>query len=239
MAGEVRIDGEAGDQLYDLDLRYCQTHFEPRVTRSDSGNRASVMIGLKRQSSDAQPPHGNERNRLDMGLTRDAPLDLVLDLGEGQHHAQLGGLRLRSLDLSTGSGRVTIDFDRPTADEMRLFRADVGPGGLRVGGLGYASPDVVRLSAGGGEVTIDLGGPWDKDGLVQLDVSLGDVTLILPANFGLKVVAGGREAGDLKLPGFAHDERGGFLSPGFDEAKRRITVRSGRGLGMLRVERNE
>ena len=106
-----------------------------------------------------------------------------------------------------------------------------------MGGLGYASPDLMSLSAGAGEFSIDLGGPWDKNGIVQLDVRLGDVTLRVPRNLGLMVIVDGSEADDLLLPGFARDERGDFLSPGFDEAKRRITVRCGRGLGVLRVER--
>ena len=72
--------------------------------------------------------------------------------------------------MATGSGHMSIDFDRPTADELRLFRAIVGPGGLRVSGLGYASPDLLSLSAGGGEFEIDLSGPWDKDGIVKIDV---------------------------------------------------------------------
>jgi hypothetical protein len=237
VAGEVRIGRAGGDRLYDLDLRFCESHFTPRISRADSDVSASLSVGLKRRRSVSQPPPGNERNRLDLDLSRDAPIDLVLDLGAGRHHAQLGGLHLQSLDLATGSGRVTIDFDRPTADELRLFRASVGPGGLRVGGLGYASPDLMSLSAGGGEFAIDLGGPWDKDGIVQLDVRLGDVTLIAPVNLGLMVVVEGREPDDLILPDFSRDERGDFRSPGFDAAKRRITVRCGRGLGVLRVER--
>jgi hypothetical protein len=134
---------------------------------------------------------------------------------------------------------VAIDFDRPTADELRLFRATVGPGGLQVGGLGYASPDLMSLSAGGGEFAIDLGGPWDKDGVLHLDVRLGDVTLNAPGDLGLMVVVEGREPDDLILPDFVRDERGDFRSPGFEAAKRRITVRCGRGLGLLRVERDE
>jgi hypothetical protein len=134
---------------------------------------------------------------------------------------------------------MSIDFDRPTADELRLFRAIVGPGGLRVSGLGYASPDLLSLSAGGGQFEIDLSGPWDKDGIVKLDVRLGDVTVTAPENLGLMVVAGGRGPDDLILPGFTRDERGDYFSSGFANAKRRITVHCSRGLGVLRVERGE
>ena len=239
VAGEVRIGQADHDRLYALDLRYCESHFAPRISRIDSGGRTTVSVGLKRQRGAPPPPPGDERNHVDLDLNRETPLDLVLDLGAGRHHARLGGLRLRSLDLASGSGRVAIDFDRPTSDELRLFRATVGPGGLRVGGLGYASPDVVSLSAGNGQFWIDLSGPWDRDGLVQLDVALGDVTLIAPGDLGLMVAAEDREADDLVLPGFARDDSGGYLSPGFDTAKHRITVHSGRGLGTLRVERRD
>ena len=239
VAGAVRI-GRAGDgRLYNLDLQFCESHFTPHVARAETGTSASLSVELKRRRSARQPPPGDERNRLDLELSREMPIDLVLDLGAGRHHAQLGGLRLRTLDVATGSGRMSIDFDRPTADELRLFRASVGPGGLRVGGLGYASPDLLSLSAGGGEFEIDLSGPWDKDGIVQLDVRLGDVTVTAPENLGLRVVAEGRGPDDLILPGFTRDERGDFLSPGFANAKRRITVRCSRGLGVLRVERDE
>ncbi len=100
-------------------------------------------------------------------------------------------------------------------------------------GLGYASPAELTLVGGSGEFEIDLAGPWDKDGVLRLDVRLGDVILFVPARIGVTVLAREREADDLILPSFTRDDEGGFRSPGFENTRRRITVVLEPGLGTL------
>jgi hypothetical protein len=59
VAGEVRIGRAGGDRLYDLDLRFCESHFTPRIAR------ASIWISaatLRSTSFSTSGPGGITRN---------------------------------------------------------------------------------------------------------------------------------------------------------------------------------
>jgi N-terminal domain of toast_rack, DUF2154 len=234
VAGEVSIHPGAVGVLYDLRLRYCRSHFAPRVTRETEGGAGVLRAGLRRRhrSGETVTPR-DERNEVDLALSPDVPVDLALDLGHVRSSIQLGGLHLARLSLASGTGRVTVAFDRPTEGDLTTFRVDGGAGLLRLRGLGNASPASLVLSAGSGTFDLDLGGAWRHDARVRIDVRLGDVILRLPGDLGVVVIPDGRDPGDLVLPGFTCDEQGAYRRPSRQEGAPQITVEIGPGLGLL------
>ena len=52
----------------------------------------------------------NDGNRWDVQLARDVPLDLEVDLDTGSSELNLGGLDVRTLDVETNAGEITIDL---------------------------------------------------------------------------------------------------------------------------------
>jgi hypothetical protein len=52
----------------------------------------------------------NDGNRWDVQLSRDVPLDLEVDLDTGSSELNLGGLDVRTLDVETNAGEITIDL---------------------------------------------------------------------------------------------------------------------------------
>jgi hypothetical protein len=238
VAGEVLVRKSSSDALYDLHLRYCRSHFAPLVSRepaADGGNAVAVRL-RRRPGTGKSGPIGGGRNFLNMGLNPNLITDLILELAEGRHLADLGGLSLRSLDVSSGSGDLTIAFDEPLSRDLEAFRIRGGPGGVRLRGLGNASPAVMSLSAGGGTFEIDLGGEWRRDCRITLDVSLGDVTFRAPRRLGLEVQAQDRDPIGLILPGFNSEGGGVYRSQTYDDATRHITIVPGEGLGLIEVQ---
>jgi len=234
VAGEVSLRRGAPDVLYDLHLRYCRAHFAPRVSREALPDGAAVEIDLRRRPRPGErSPTGDERNLVELGLNPSLETDLTLDLGAGRHLADLGGLALRRLDVSTGAGETTLAFERPLTRDLEHFAVAAGPGGLRLRGLGHASAESVQIAAGGGEVEIELDGAWRRDGLIRLDVRLGDVMLEVPRGLGLEVRAEARDPAGLILPEFSSDGRGVYRSLTYDDAARRVTVILDRGLGIF------
>lgn len=234
VAGDIVINAAKGDRLYELAIRYCRSHFAPRISRTSLDSVASLSIGMKRRwEPGRRPTPGDERNLLELALTPGKPIDLRLDVGAGRHNAELGGLRLRSLDVASGSGRTTIGFNRPTAGELEHFRVSGGSGGVRLKGLGHASPSTLTLEAGGGEFEIDLSGSWDKDSTIHLNVRLGDIILLVPGDLGVTISATDRDVADMLLPDFTRAGEAEYRSPGFEKSKRRITIAIGPGLGIV------
>ena len=52
----------------------------------------------------------NDGNRWDVQLAPDVPLDLEVDLDTGSSELNLGGLDVRTLDVETNAGEITIDL---------------------------------------------------------------------------------------------------------------------------------
>jgi hypothetical protein len=52
----------------------------------------------------------NDGNRWDVQLARDVPLDLEIDLDTGSSELNLGGLDVRTLDVETNAGEITVDL---------------------------------------------------------------------------------------------------------------------------------
>ena len=234
VAGEVRLRRAERGKRYRLRLKYCRRHFAPLVTRDASvtGNTLSVKL-RRRPRAGERASISDERNVIDLGLSRTPVVDLALDLGAGRHRADLGGLALKTLDLTSGSGEVTLAFDEPLSLDLERFEVAAGTGGVRLHRLGNASPERLLLSAGEGVFEIDLGGDWRRDATIDLEVRLGDVILTAPRGLGLEIRAAGRDSTGLILPEFSADGRGNYRSQTYDDASRRITVVVRGGLGIL------
>ena len=58
------------------------------------------------------------RGQLDLTLSGQVPMDLELEFGAVQANLDLGGLRLRSLDLSTGASEAELRVSAPNPEPM-------------------------------------------------------------------------------------------------------------------------
>jgi hypothetical protein len=237
VSGEVTVHRGAPGRLYDLELSYCRNHFTPRLMRDDAGPAASLHVGLKRRRRSGDPPPVEERNLLDIGFAPDVDLDLSLELGTGRQVADLGGLRLTRLVVAAGAAATRLVFDEPLTGDLATLAISGGPGRLAISRLGDASPAAFTLTAGAGEFEIDLSGAWRRDASIQIQVSLGDVTLLLPRALGVTIAPMGGSPPDLALPGFILDERGVYRGPGTQESAHRVAVSVEPGLGTLEARR--
>jgi len=232
VAGDLRLGRGERDALYDLKVRYCRSHFAPRLTHGGDG-APFLEVGLRRRRAEAVAvPAGEERNRIDLGLNPDRPVDLRLDLGAGRHAATLGGLHLVGLEVACGDGAVTLDFDEPTRGELERIAIDAGTGALRLARLGNASPAGFVVHGGSGPIELDLRGAWRRDASLQVGVRLGDVLLLVPRALAVDLGATGRDPADLLLVGFARGPEGRYLSPAADGA-RRLSIEIGPGIGLI------
>ena len=232
VSGDLHVGRAERDALYELKVRYCRSHFAPLLSHGTEG--APLEIGLRRRPSDAPiVPAGDERNRIDLGLNPDRPVDLRLDLGAGRQVASLGGLQLAGLVVACGDGAVTVDFDEPTRGDLERIDIEAGTGGLRLLRIGNASPGGLVVRGGSGPIEIDLRGAWRRDASLQIGVTLGDVLLLVPGRLAVDLRATGRDPADLRLAGFSRDAEGRYLSPVAGRAERRLSIAVEPGIGSV------
>ena len=101
-------------------------------------------------------------------------------------------------------------------------------------GLGNSRCDRIAFEGGVGRVTLDFGGTWTTSSAVAVRMALGEVTLRLPRQVGVRITL------DKFLASF--DPQGlvrrgrSYLSPGYDQATRHLDIDVTTAVGGVTVD---
>jgi len=133
----------------------------------------------------------------------DVPIDLDIDLSEGEGLVRLGGLWLTSADLTFSMGGVEMSIDEPLKEpiESLSIKASMGGGSFR--SLGNASPRRLDVDISMGGMDLDLTGRWLRDAEIQIRQSMGGAGVTLPDGViieGIDHPRTGRQASSKEIP---------------------------------------
>lgn len=95
--------------------------------------------------------------------------------------------------------------------------------------------DSLSIDSGVGESVIDLSGEWKKDFPVDLDLGVGDVTIILPKQTGVKLKVS-KGIGLLSAKDFINQSNGVYVNEAYEDADVTIEVDIDIGVGNVTVE---
>ncbi|MBI4409934.1 MAG: hypothetical protein HY561_09515 [Gemmatimonadetes bacterium] len=225
-AGRLSLEPAARGLLYRATMRYDANAFRP-VIEYRSGH---LELGMK-GSRNLRGKH--RASRLQLALGPDVPLDLSISFGAGQADLELGGLRLREADISTGASETSLRFSRPNAERGRSLRLHVGAAEFHAYQLGNANFERVEFEGGVGDILLDFTGDWRGDMAANIDMGLGALTLRLPHGLGVRVTK------DTFLSSFtAHGlvKRGeSYYSENWDSARHRLTINIDAALGSIDI----
>ena len=222
-AGTVMVRPAAGNQLYNLNARYDAERFSP-VQQYES--RTGILhIGLA--SSGKGGVRVTSRRQLEQTalfeFSPTVPLALTASLGASEATLELGGLTLTELTVHSGASRGTIAFSKPTRGECRSATFGVGATEIVVEKLANAACGTVRVEGGVGRATLDFGGRWRRDASVEIELSMGSVTLRVPRGSGVQLVAD-RFLSPVSAEGLVRNDKT-WTTPDFTRAARKVTVR--------------
>ena len=155
------------------------------------------------------------------------PLAIDGEVGMGQSTFELGGLALRSVDLELGVGEHTLAFSTPTTVPMERLVLDSSMGEVEVDLAGNASPRLLSIEHGMGDLRLGLAGQWRNDGRVDLHLGMGHTRVTLPAReeAGAVVEQGRVRMGSRHIDDMAESE----LVPGLPV----VRIRAEGGMGEL------
>ncbi len=228
-AGDLEIEAGASEQLFSGHFRYNVERWEPEVTYADH------VLTIEQGGADEEWgfPTGNTRNEWELEFSPEVPLDVSLKVGAGQGDLDLTGLQLAGLDLDLGAGDFTVQFGEPNGVEMGDFTLDAGASRLEVVGIGNASPEMVKVQGGVGNITLDMTGDWSRSADVRVTAGVGALTLRLPDDVGVQVdVEGGLShvnASGLERDGDA------YVNTVFGEAEVELRIEVTTGVGALHL----
>jgi len=168
----LRLEGDWDGARYRLEERLTNEPGGTWIYRLQFGGKGLALF--------AGHGHNRDASRLRLRLPRDHRLSIEGKVSLGESELALGGLSLAEVDLDLGAGSHRISFLEPTAQPLDLLRLDGSVGEIRVLGAGNASPKLLELHHGMGELLLDLSGRWRNDGDVTLRLGMGDSEVQLP-----------------------------------------------------------
>ncbi|MFC2160552.1 toast rack family protein [Acidobacteriota bacterium] len=184
-AGELSLKGGAKD-LMEGYFEYNIDQWKPEVDYFVSGRTGRLNV---KQTGKTGIPVGNSKNRWDVNLSKNVPIDLNLDFGAGEGHLDLRGIDLRDLDIDMGVGELTIDLTGELKADLRVT-IDGGIGSATI----YLSENVgVRVKVDGGIGSVDAPGLNKNDHIytndaygeteitidIEIDAGIGSIDLRL------------------------------------------------------------
>jgi hypothetical protein len=227
--GDLRVRPAAGGLLYRMQMRYDERQMRPVTEYDRASGRLRLGVQGVRRNQRAQRG-GNATMELAPGIAT----DLSLEFGAGRAELELGGLSLRSVDLSAGASETEVRFAAPNRVQAGTVRVASGASRLRMRGLGNARAERFVLDGGVGEATLEFDGAWDRSASLNVEMGLGAVTLRFPRSLGVKIQ---REGFLTRFSPAGMVRRGdAWYSNNWDSARYRLTVQVDAALGSVDVQ---
>jgi hypothetical protein len=146
-----RLDVSAGSgKLLDADFRYDRRSERPNVSYSVSDGSGHLTVS----GGHARMHWGPAANDWNLKLSREAALDINVNVGAGESYLRLGGLDVERLKVNMGAGRLDLDLAGPrNANLDGTIEGGVGSAMIRL------PKDVgVRVDATGGIGSVNANG---------------------------------------------------------------------------------
>jgi hypothetical protein len=227
-AGEIKLSGGEDDYLVSGKATYNVEDFKP-VLKTD-GNKVTLEQG--NLNIKGIPNFQDKiKNVWDLAL-RDTPMNLSIKAGAYSGRFDLGGISLKSLEISDGASDVNLSFDEPNPVEMDVLRYSTGASSVRLEGLANANAATIIFRGGAGSYTLDFNGELQRDAVVSVEAGISSLVIVVPEGTTAKVtVEGGMSNidafGDWEKSGDAYSQAGG-------DYKLTILVKMGAGSVELR-----
>ena len=232
-AGALKVLPGRPGELYRMDALYDSDRYEP--LSAFQASTTEVVLGLESSGSGLRAA-STDGPRQTAAVTFSPRADLALDMTLGATDAdiELGGLRLTDLKLQAGASRAVVRFSRPNATRCREASLRSGAAELTVLGLGNSRCDRIAFEGGVGRVTLDFSGAWAASARVNVKMALGEVTLRLPREVGVRITPD-RILATFNPQGLVRDGKS-YISPGYDQAPRHLDIDLTTAVGGVGVE---
>lgn len=191
---EARFKMSAGEMFLKRGAEpLMEGYFEYNVESWKPEVEYYVSRGLGRltveQESSRGIPFGDSKNRWEIALGAEVPIELGIDFGAGEGHMDMRGIDLRRLDIDMGVGELTLDLTGTRQHDLEV-KIEGGIGSAIL----YLPEEVgVRVHVDGGIGSVDAKGMTKSDHTyaneafgrtgvsidIEIDAGIGSVDLRL------------------------------------------------------------
>jgi hypothetical protein len=242
-AGKVEINKNSNTNECRVFYKYDQGEIEKEIDYDKTRNLINVIFDQDFpwhvDSDEDDENHHKHDNHLKIviSLPETPQIDLQANVKAGEVDFDLGALRLRSVELRNWAGEVTIDFKEPNLVRMTSFDVNVKVGELKIHNLGNANFEVADINSGIGEMRLDFSGEKLKGATADVDLDIGETTIIVPENSGTKMrVSKFLFLSDVNYPNWFEKRGSYYYSEKFDKFGEQLNLRISTGIGELKIK---
>lgn len=224
--GTLSVGASDPPYLYRSITRFGDSYSSPTTTWNAAQHTLTLTAGQKRGGAESRADDAPDDESVQdwrVQLTRRAPLELTIDATAADATLDLTGLPLRRFALNTGAAAATVRFDAPNPESMSVFDANVGAGGLKLIGLGNAGASEARIEADIGDLSLDLGGRWQRDMQIVVSSAIGGVRITAPPTIGIELRSTGLLARE-SFDGAFSKSNGTWRSANFSTASVKVRI---------------
>jgi hypothetical protein len=203
-AGILQVSG-GSSKLMEGQFAFSKDEWKPLVAYTKEDGKLLVKQPGNNRNINMEDKDTNEWK---VKLTNNVPVDLELTVGAGQSTMDLRGMKLTNLLLKAGAGDFTLN-------------------------LANTSLPALEINAGVGAMKLDLSGKWANNLKADIDGGIGEMSLKLPANTGVRVKISG--LGSIEAPGF-RKESGYYVNDAYHKTDHLLTIDISGGLGSVNLE---
>jgi hypothetical protein len=236
VAGELTVFAADPDLLYDIGLRYDAARLRPDRSWTEDGHAGRLELGFESvDDSEADwDLEDGEFGELRLGLSREVPTSLTLEVGAAESDLELGGIPLTGLVYRTGASSTHLRFETPNPARIGTLKLAAGAAEFEASGLGHAHFDRLEFDGAVGDVTLDFSGKWTGDAEADIAVGLGALRLVIPRDLGVRIEKSGLLAGF--NPRGMRKVEGGWQTENYDSAAHRLQIDLKAAFGKVDVE---
>ena len=233
-SGNLRIQPGEPRELYRMNLSYDEDRFLP-ISDFDAPN-GTVHLGLKtRGEGGVRVVSRTQLSQVALvSLSPRVELNLDLSLGAVDADLELGGLRLSDMELKTGASQAVVRFSRPNTMRCRSATFSAGAAEVSVLGLGNSRCEEIVFEGGVGKVLLDFSGVPTTNARVEVKMAVGGITLRLPRAAGVRITMD-KFLSSFEPAGLVR-RAGGFVSPNYDRADRKLEIQLTTAMGGVDVQ---
>lgn len=237
-AGEVDvIPANSHDQVRVL-MRYTEGEFRERVRFNERQGSLRIQLDSKKWKKwRSYNSDSDVRAEVTIYLPDGVDIYLTSKISAGDITMELGGLQLKEFTFTNFAGEVEVSFDTPNKVVMDMLDIHAKIGETHFIALGNARFKRADINAGIGEMEVDFTGALEKGARARVDLDIGEATVILPEDRGVRVRVGGGLAflssKDIDR-GFRKRGRT-YINEAYDNDEEALMINISPGLGELSV----
>jgi hypothetical protein len=173
-----------------------------------------------------------------LDFNREIPLAFDIELGAGRGEFDFSGLEVNHLNIAAGASSVVMKFNEANRGYIERIKIESGVSKFTGENLGNANFGELKFEGGVGSYTLDFNGNLRHEADVSVELGLGSVTIIVPAEIGVKLNARQRLFSSVDVPAdFTESERNEYISNNYHSARGKLNIKVESGFGSVRLRR--